>query len=407
MPKRHHNNISESENTFDLLSEDSDRQNSVGENVFSGINTLKNKASVFFANVKDGAKIIARNLKVGANSASKNITAGAEYIGDNISCGKEEIKRQLEEKSVAVITKAQEDYEEKFKRKQRVIALTAELEITKTTLKAVFILLLITAVAFSYITSAWFVTTNKNYTSGMAVKTTITPNLVIASSVSELQSLTESDSSFSVRFLDEALGMKPSRHFFQSDAINNTYPINAGSTEYVTSTDTGLVYNTNPAKVTSDKGFESSGNILTFAAVPEYEIGNKRYYVDYTVYIASTVESMSISALNASIDCSNKTKDYLNAGSVDFYVGSVSESNYKGTLNVAGKNCDNSGSALTMVDLTGTYTVPHNTEGYITVIMRFYFDGGLEKSSNQAYVYTDGLTTADFNMTVSFNAVEA
>lgn len=409
MAKRPHNIDAESENRFFSVLYGEPSQNTFIKNVSAGFGLIKEKASEISENISEGALIVAHDLKVGANSATKNITVGAEFVKENISCGKEVIEKQLEEKSSAVITKAQEEYEKKFSKKQKLLALAAELEITKTTLKAAFALLLITAVTFAYYSSAWFVTSGKAEGNDMLFKTEVSSDLIIASSVSELENYTPADSPKVVLFTDTALGMKPARHFIDTDALNHTYPINSSRTEFVTTTDTGLVYNTNPVKVSPEKGYGASDNVLTFEAVPNDASDHNRFFVDYTVYIASTLKSMDVSALTVSIDCSDKSKDYINAGSVDFYLDSVDKANYKGTLNVAGKYFLDPSQSLTEKNLVSpgvTLTIPHNTEGHITVVMRFYFDGGLEKESGQAYVYTEGLTTADFNMTVSFDATE-
>jgi len=147
--------------------------------------------------------------------------------------------------------------------------------------------------------------------------------------------------------------------------------------------------------------------------VPVYVSGaEKEYYVDYTVKLASTDKTMSATRLYATMSSDDTdSHDYQNAASVDFYLDSVAEANYKGTLNLAGKSYTNSGSAVTEVDLmTGSaqtpITIPLNTSGSITVVMRFYFDGGLEKTSGQAYVYSEGLSTDDFTMKVHFAAEE-
>lgn len=388
---------------FSILDDEPMNENGILDNIKVGASVVAAGAKDAWKNIREGAGIIAKDLRVNANVAKKNIAAGAGALKVDISSESRNVKASVNGRIAAIAAKAEAEEAEKDRRKSS-IALAAELEITRTSLKFTLMLIFITAVAFAYITSAWFASNHNNSGEGMSVLVTTSKNLVISATATDIMSTAmEQTNPTTVVFNDDAIKMKPARHFLASET----------SYTLVSSTDTGLIYNTNPSKVDLSNGFEAGETALTFEAVPVYQDGQKRFYVDYTVYIASTIEAMDVSALNVEISAEHPglsaTPDYIQAASVDFYVGSVATANYRGTLNVVGKEFENTGTARTSIDLTGSatsYTIPHNTEGYITVVMRFYFDGGLEKSEDQAYVYTEGLTTADFDMTVSFSAVE-
>jgi hypothetical protein len=162
-----------------------------------------------------------------------------------------------------------------------------------------------------------------------------------------------------------------------------------------------LKYLVNHDAVDNVTGNAMDGMKLEFEGVPETE--NEQYFIDYTVYIASAFKPLDVSSLYATIvmpESDESTPPYFNAISIDFYVGEVSLAGYKGTTSVS------SGVA---VELLGEgETVPLNTNGYITVIMRSYFDGALQDAeTNNAYInsYTVGSDGAVVG--VDFIAIDA
>ena len=274
-------------------------------------------------------------------------------------------------------------------------------------------------------TVAWFASNRDVDSSGMEIQVHTTPNLIIADSVSGVQTNTLTDTMLSLSFSNDVSNLYAAQHC----EFSETEPENK----------TGLKYVTNPFVVTLDKGLEKTGTTLEYAAVPKPVTGDtKLYYVDYSVYIASHGEEFNASALNVEMELVPQTEgnaeptaeqisavsstDYLQAASIDFYVKAnggesediVSSANYMGTLNAAGlalsnDTAFNADATCTEVNLLSANpsTMYHNTEGHYKVTMRCYFDGALLKSATQAYVYSDNLSTLGFAMNVSFTAVDA
>lgn len=251
---------------------------------------------------------------------------------------------------------------------------------------------------------AWFASNRTADSNGMEIQIETSPNLIIAQVASDISTMTASNTSFSTTFTTAARTLNPATHCWDDD-----YPTPDNS---AVEPSTGLIYNRNPSAIDAGTGEARTGSTIYYN-VAENDLQNEKYYyTDYTVYIASVSKPLPAAGLIATLSSPNavlNSYDYHNAASVDFYLDSVSESNYKGTLNLAGKGFTDSSSGLASLDLTGSTTIPLNTaasDNYITVVMRFYFDGALEKGPGQAYVYSNGLTTADFSMTVTFTATE-
>jgi hypothetical protein len=255
-------------------------------------------------------------------------------------------------------------------------------------------------------TMAWFANNRTVDSSGMQMQVETSPNLIIAQTAADIASASATDSSFSTTFSTAAQTLIPSTHDWGTFNSNSQTPV---------ASTTGLKYNCNPSVISAMTGEAKNDQTIYYNKSENDTENGKYYYTDYTVYIASVNKPLPINGLTATLSSDNantSTYDYHNAASVDFYLGSVSSSNYKGTLNLAGKNYNNNDAALTEVSIiSGSYTVPLNTaasDNYIKVIMRFYFDGALKKnaSPSQAYVHSDGLTTAAFSMKVTFTAGE-
>ena len=228
---------------------------------------------------------------------------------------------------------------------------------------------------------AWFADNDKVTASGLSVNAKISPNLIIESSA---DALLDDTFEFSIDFTGMA----------RKDMIAVTHDAAVA--------DTMLKFLTNPHAVNSMTGNAKDGMALTFAPVPATE--NEKYFIDYTVYIASAFEPLAISSLSASIIkpvSTDENPPYFNAASIDFYVGEVTAANYRGTTSV---------STCAPIELfpDGT-TVPLNTSGdYVKVIMRCYFDGALQNAeTNEAYINSYTVGTEDIVIGVSFSATDA
>ena len=230
---------------------------------------------------------------------------------------------------------------------------------------------------------AWFSNNKTVSANGLSVSAQSTPNLIIGTEPSEIQGSREQ---FSVSFENEG----------GTDMIAVTRD---GSVE-----DAFLKYLVNHHAVDNSTGLENGTEALDFAAVPTD--GEGTYFVDFTVYIASTLKPLEVSSLDVSIvsPTSLATElNYLKAASIDLYLNEISNEGYCGTISVANKNT---------VDLFAGHggEIPLNTNGYLTVIMRCYFDGALtymDGTTERAYINSYNVKTTGINLGVHFAATEA
>lgn len=262
--------------------------------------------------------------------------------------------------------------------------------------------LLLSLVVLATVSMAWL-SMNKDTTSnGMQLKVEVTPNLIINTSSTNIVNVggpTESD--FRVDFSSpETASVKPATHDGAVGAVSWTYS-------------TGLKYVTNPENVDPSTGLAKSGD-LTFA-----EASTTDYYVDFTVYIASAGVELTSHDLKAKLlpeasiagSGANK-KDTLDATTIDFYVGSVSSANYKGTLNVAGldASANNYTTEKDELLLISSGTIPYNKastgDKYITIIMRCYIDGALKKDATHTYINTEKVDVNKITLNVTFTATD-
>ena len=272
-------------------------------------------------------------------------------------------------------------------------------ELTFSLVSVCFAMLLLAAASL-----AWFSSNKDVGSGGAAMQTDVSPNLIISDSTAR----TEGGIGY-----PSILGTADP---YQVDLdFDPLLTLRSATHDWSVGTATGLKYCSNPTKVSRSTGLQSGDDALTFAAVPlDGTEPGKTYYVDFTVYIASAGKAMDVDHLyatftGATLD-SSPLEDYQNAASVDFYVGSVSSGNYKGTLNLAGNGTDGTNTGLTQIDLTGSATIPLNTalsNNYITVVMRFYFDGALLKTGSQTYIRSENVDLDDFTMYVHFEAIES
>ena len=160
-----------------------------------------------------------------------------------------------------------------------------------------------------------------------------------------------------------------------------------------------LKYLTNHHAVAHNTGLGNGTEELNFAAVPPDS--NGPYYIDYTVYIASTEKALNVSSLVATIvsPTSLATElNYLNAASIDFYLDGV----YVKTLAVANRETE----SVELLPSGGV--IPLNTNGYLTVTMRCYFDGALiDVETGKAYINSFDVKTNGITIGVHFAATEA
>ena len=245
--------------------------------------------------------------------------------------------------------------------------------------------LLLSLVVLATVSMAWLSMNKQTNSEGMKLKVDVTPNLIISKTAGALAAIGgPTEENFSVSFVDSsAAPVKPATH---SETFGTT----------------GLKYVTNAHEVSPTTGLAKSSATLSFASVT-----TSGYYIDYTVYIASSGKAMGSETPQdlfatltppASID-SASGENTLKATSIDFYVGSVEQDNYKGTLNVAG-------TPSTTVPLLENGVIPLNTSGNIVVIMRCYIDGALLNSSGIAYINTATVDTSDITLNVTFSAVD-
>lgn len=265
-------------------------------------------------------------------------------------------------------------------------------------LMAAIAMVLVAAVALGSSTYAWFAANRTVKATDMQVSATSSTSLIIANSVP-----TASDTATSVSATTTA-------------TVKELVPAQHDST---IGTTTYLKYNTNPDQVDASTGLQETGKSeLEFSdAVNGTKDTDPHYYVDYVVYIAVAGAALSNQDLTITLSA-DKTggnlTDTLSASSIDFYVETVDSSstavelsNYKGTLNMAGKDAaTNNGTATKTQFVVSDVNIPVNTatSGYLRVTMRVYIDGGLLKSAGQAYVYSNKVDTSSIKLVAQFDA---
>ena len=258
-------------------------------------------------------------------------------------------------------------------------------KVFKQTIKAIFALILLVVVFIGFLFSnrsmAWFAKNENVTANGLSANVKVSPNLIISKDVN---SITQGDLVFGVDFKGTA----------RSNMIAVTHDADAPTTF--------LKYLTNHYAVDFNSGNAKDGYDLEFEPVPAEN--NQEYFIDYTVYIASAFEQLSVKSLNAMITIPSSVDEdhpYFNAASIDFYVGEVNANGYRGTTSVA------SDQGVDLFQGVGGI-VPLNTDGHIKVIMRCYFDGALQdQTSGKAYVNSEKVKADGVVIGVDFVAVES
>lgn len=253
--------------------------------------------------------------------------------------------------------------------------------------------IVLTMIVLFTATFAWF-SMNKDVSSnGMKMTVETTSSLIICDydSLTGSPKLIGNDAESSYTFTTDYAAVHPATH---GDAA--------------TTSPSGLKYVTTLERVSRSSGLAAdSEEPLLFANVPVptggiplQSVYNGTYFVDYVVCIASLNKELSdFTTMKAyfkptPFDSSVHNNAYK-AASIDFYidVGDGNGSTYKGTLNVAQVTADSTAYVeLISKDLEATSpSIPKNTDGFITITLRCYYDGALESSSGQAYVTSDDL----------------
>ena len=234
---------------------------------------------------------------------------------------------------------------------------------------------------------AWFSENDEATATGLSVNAKISPNLVIGKSAEQIK---QDSLLFSVDFSGTA--RKNMIAVTRDEKVEGTF----------------LKYVKDHYAVDHKTGNAKPGMTLAFEGVPVEN--NEPYFIDYTVYIASAFDPLAVSSLSATIVIPDTVDDlhpYPYAVSIDFYVGEVSESAYRGTTSVADCIHQTERANVELFPNNGT-TVPLNTEGYIKVIMRCYFDGALQDpQTGVAYVNSNTVRTDGVVIGVDFTAVDA
>lgn len=234
----------------------------------------------------------------------------------------------------------------------------------------------------------WYAHNDEVSAGGMSVDAKTTPNLVIGKSPDELMA---DNLQFSVSYkTDDLINMTSVTH--DDQCTTKTY----------------LKYLVNHYAVDESTGNAKNGMSLEFQPVPI--TSDEVYFVDYTVYIASRFDSLAVSSLTASITSPitvDSDHPYFNAASIDFYVGAVSLENYRGTTSVS--DSLNATARASIELFPDGVTVPDASSNQsIKVIMRCYFDGGLQDTNtNRAYINSNTVKADGINIGVTFTAIDA
>ena len=262
-------------------------------------------------------------------------------------------------------------------------------KVYKQTIKVIFSLILLIMVFIGFMFAnhslAWFARNENVGANGLSASVKVSPNLIIAK---DLETIRRGDLIFDVNFNGTA----------RENMIAVTHDSNVPSTF--------LKYVSNHYAVDNQTGNVKPGATLEFENVPEED--NEAYFIDYTVYIASAFGELDITALNATLiipETVDTDHPYFHAASIDFYVEEVTADNYCGTTSVA-KAVNNAPDKHVNLFPDGC-TVPLNTNGHITVIMRCYFDGALQAPDGTAYVNSYTVRSDGVVIGVAFTAEEA
>lgn len=243
-------------------------------------------------------------------------------------------------------------------------------------LLAAVAMVLVAAVALGSSTYAWFAANRTVSATGMQATATTSSSLVISDKPNVGTETIQP-------FTSNTTKLAPSSHNFS----RFTNPTGSNTSN--------LVYNTNPEKVSAQRGYAiSSSSALTFGfATNGTTTGSTQYYIDYPVYIASAGSSLAGQDLYVKItNQADTTLKTLNATSIDFYAEQLTDSTktsvdlakYVGTLNIAGLDAETNDTTTTKTSLKlcTNWDIPVNGQAtqsgdWIMITMRVYIDGDL------------------------------
>ena len=253
------------------------------------------------------------------------------------------------------------------------------------------VVLVLTIVALFTINGAlaWFAENESTTASNMQVSVKSFPNLIIAKTEEEI---TSGKLQFEVSFGDLSRGDMIA--VTRDEQIQDTY----------------LKFVTNHYAISDITGIAKEGFDLEYKPVPSTD--NGQYFVDCTVLLASISSPIATDSLLAKIyplDNSDPLSDYMHAISIDFYVDEVSLEGYRGTTSLADALKTKNDYIYEGIELFGPEDdeIPLNTEGYITVIMRCYFDGALLDDKGNAYINSYTVLSDQVYIGVDFTVSEA
>jgi len=241
----------------------------------------------------------------------------------------------------------------------------------------------IAVITLTAATIAWFASNDRVGGSGMAVDADTVSNLVIAKDKDTLKKMTVGDATYTIDFNPRSSELVPARHDPALAAKKSAYPDTASY----------LQYDASPEAVDKDTGIKIDSS---FGIVP---VGGTQYYTDYVVYIAATPKEMPVSSLKIKLSWTPKN-DTERAFSIDVFRGGTlwSKDYYINTLNINKKS-------FTVASDT---VIPRNSDGgYIRLILRCYFDGGLVKGdTGNTYINSATVSPTEIKAKLTFTASE-
>jgi hypothetical protein len=250
----------------------------------------------------------------------------------------------------------------------------------------IIFLLVITLTIGSTASYAWFSMNRTVQATGMKIQATTSSSLVISNALAVGTAVTHN-------FTTSAKTLSPATH-------DSTWATYTNGLKVIDTTTAG--------NIDAATGYTDTYSYTTTTL--------NTHYVDYVVYIAAAGGELQTQDIVATFDDATKAltftdvvNDTISALSVDFYVDYVTDggvaamtpsaTTYIGTIAFANRAT----ASLTILD---NNTIPANGDAAnaLRVTMRIYFDGALEKSAGQAWVYTNSVDTSEISVGISFTA---
>lgn len=251
--------------------------------------------------------------------------------------------------------------------------------------------IILTSFCLVTLTFSWFAFNDQVQAMGLTVSVKDVENLVICENEVDILDFDSENKVFSISNYDTMSEMIACTHSDTSATflryVANTYDIDIFT------------------------GLPKAGKNYEYVDAPD----SRQYFFDTTVYIASIQEAMTGVELYASIlnVKTAQTNPIHLAASVDFYLGDVSVEGFKGTLNLAGLDASINDASTTkdrVVILDGVSEgeteIPLNTDGFIMVTMRFYFDGNLNATATKTFINTNEIDTSEIALQINFGVEE-